>query len=213
MREHYRHVLADLESELAQLGTDVQSAVHAALWALEHESLGFAKQVITNDSLIDQRRYALERSALDLIARQQPLARDLRLVSTILSLASELERIGDYAEGIAELVLRCASLPPLILPEQIAAMATQSQAMLKAALSALHQRDAQALERLEADDNVVDDLYRTMTAWAFTTMREQPAVLERATYYLWVAHNLERIADRTINIAEGAVFISTGTVD
>ena len=212
MREHYLHALSELERQLDLLAKRVEQAIHESMWALEHQSLGFARQVIENDNVIDDSRYTIEQTALNLIARQQPLARDLRVVSAILGLASELERIGDYAEGIAEISIRCEYLPPVELPELIPQMTQHALSMLKEALEALHQRDAEAFERLHQKDDIVDNLYSELTTWAFEIMRENPQTLERATYYLWIGHNLERIADRTINIAEKAAYIATGTL-
>jgi len=211
MRERYLHALAELEEQIRAMGSLVERAVHNAIWSLEHNEAGFAHDIIAKDQVIDECRYAIETAALDVIARQQPLARDLRVVSAILNLASELERIGDYAEGIAEIFLRCAALPPLALPAQIPAMALHAEAMLRDALDALHRRDPEAAARLEAADNTVDVLYIEVTAWAMQSMREAPQTLERAMYYLWIAHNLERIADRTVNIGERTSFIATGT--
>jgi phosphate transport system protein len=212
MRERYLHALAELEAQIREMGALVERAVHNAIWALEHNEPAFAHDIIAKDRAIDARRYAIETAALQVIARQQPLAGDLRVVSAILDLASELERIGDYAEGIAEIFLRCETLLPLALPAQISKMAGNAEAMLHDALEALHQRDPEAAVRLETADTTVDVLYIEVTAWAMQSMREAPQTLERAMYYLWIAHNLERIADRTVNIGERTTFIATGTL-
>ena len=213
MRERYLHALAELEAQIRDMGGLVKRAVHNAIWALEHNAPAFAHEIIAKDRAIDERRYAIETAALDVIARQQPLARDLRTVSAILDLASELERIGDYAEGIAKILLRCAAQPALALPAPIPAMAAHAEAMLHDALEALHNRDPEAAVRLERADTSVDVLYIEVTAWAMQSMRKSPQTLERAMYYLWIAHNLERIADRTVNIGERTTFIATGTLE
>ncbi|MBA3469160.1 MAG: phosphate signaling complex protein PhoU [Herpetosiphonaceae bacterium] len=212
MRERYLHALAELEGQIRDMGALVKRAVHNAIWSLEHNQPAFAHEIIAKDREIDMRRYAIETAALHVIARQQPLAGDLRVVSAILDLASELERIGDYAEGIAEIFLRCARQPPLALPPPISTMARHAEAMLNDALESLHNRDPEAATRLEAADTAVDVLYIEVTAWAMQSMRESPQTLERAMYYLWIAHNLERIADRTVNIGERTSFIATGVV-
>lgn len=210
MREHFFHDLAQLEAQIRDMGDVVCRSVRDALWALERNEPAFAQQVIVNDNDIDDRRYEIETAVLQVIARQQPLARDLRVVSSFLELASEIERIGDYAEGIAELAIRCATLAPLAMPPFINQMAECAQTMLRDALDALHSRDPQAANRLETADDQVDAIYREMLAWSFETMRTQPEHVERTTYYIWIAHNLERIADRTINIGERTAFIATG---
>ncbi|HEY1016119.1 MAG TPA: phosphate signaling complex protein PhoU [Herpetosiphonaceae bacterium] len=211
-RGHFLHDLAELERQIMELGAEAETAVTRAMWALTHRAPIFARQVIANDSVIDERRYAVEQAALHLLARQQPIAGDLRKVSAITGLASELERIGDYAEGIAEIVLRCAELPEpvLELPPMIEAMSARALAMLRQALRSLAERDSGAAARLETEDSEVDTLYREAVDWSMCQMRAEPANVESAMYYVWVAHNLERIADRTVNIAERAAFIVTG---
>lgn len=210
IRGHYLHDLAELERQIYELGSEVKTAVSRAMWSLEHHAPAFAMQVIDHDNVIDDLRYAIEQAAFSLIARQQPLARDLRAISAITGLASELERIGDYAEGIAAIVVRSVQLPALEPPAMLSQMAEKAQAMLDDALLALQHRDASAAERLENADSVVDALYQEVHRWSLRLMHDEPQHIERAMYYVWAAHNLERIADRTVNIGERTVFIATG---
>lgn len=213
MREHYYHSLAELEGQLREMGQLVERAVREAAWALERSETGFARQIVANDTAIDELRYTIETAALNLIARQQPLARDLRTINTMIGTATELERIGDYAEGIARLVLRIDHLAPAEPPPQLPSMAAIAQHMLRDAMAAFVMRDAQAGPRFQLADNEIDDLYSDLSAWVLNRMREQPAAIERMIAYLQTAHNFERIADRTVNIAERTTFIATGVLD
>jgi phosphate transport system protein len=212
IRGNYEHSIADLQRRLVALGDLVDTAIIKSLWALRDHDVAAARRVIANDTAIDEQRYELEEQALRLIARQQPLAGDLRAISSWMGLASELERIGDYAEGIAAVTVRIAELPVLELSPLFSQMANEARAMLKDAIQAIVDRDATAAERLERADDHVDALYEQVLRQLLAIMRDQPELSETATYLLWAAHNLERIADRTINIAERAAFIATGTI-
>ena len=212
IRGHYEHDIADLERRLLALGEMVDRAIVNAIWALMHHDVGGARRVIANDTAIDEQRYEIEEQALRLIARQQPLAGDLRAISSWMGLASELERIGDYAEGLAAVVVRTADLPVLEPPLLLEQMAIEARMMLRKAIHAIVARDATAAEQMERADDHVDELYSRVLRELLAVMREHPDLSETATYLLWAAHNLERIADRTVNIAERAVFIATGTL-
>jgi len=212
IRAHYEHDLAELQRRLLSLGETVERSIVSAVWALMHRDASAARRVVRDDAVIDELRYDLEEHALRLLALQQPLASDLRTISALMGLASELERIGDYAEGIAAVVLRSAALADFEAPPIVYQMAQEARAMLRTALQAVVERDAGAVERLERADDQVDDLYQQVLQELLTTMRAYPQQSEAATYLLWAAHNLERIADRTVNIAERAAFIATGTL-
>ena len=212
IRGHYEHDLADLQRRLLWLAEPVEQAIVRAVWALMNADAAAARRVIAGDTTIDSLRYDLEEYALRLIVRGQPFAGDLRTISAFMSLAAELERIGDYAEGIAKIVLRRAALPKLKVPAILNEMAGAARAMLQQGLRALVERDATAVERLERADDTVDQLYRQLSADLMALMREEPLQIEAALYLLWAAHNLERIADRTVNIAERAAFVATGTL-
>lgn len=212
IRGRYEHDIAVLQRRFLALGDLVDRAIGNAVWALVHHDVSGARRVIANDTVVDEQRYTLEEEALLLIARQQPLARDLRVISTWMGLASELERIGDYAEGIAAVAVRTAGLPVLEPSPLLNQMANEARVMLRNAIHAIVVRDATAAERMERADDHIDELYTLVLRDLLTIMREHPDLSETATYLLWAAHNLERIADRTVNIAERAAFIATGTL-
>ncbi len=209
-RPRFEHDLLSLQRTLTALGEAAEHAVVRAVWALQHRDLAAAERVIVEEDAIDEARYNVEDQALRLIARQNPLATDLRVISTIMGLASELERIGDYAEGIAEIAIRLTKLPSLDVPPVMEEMANRAREMLRVSLAAVVARDASARERQEASDDIVDEQYQQVLQELLATMREHPALVEPATYMLWAAHNIERIADRTTNITERAGFIATG---
>jgi phosphate transport system protein len=211
-RERFLREMTELERELQALGKLVDSSIERAVWALKQRALGEAQAVARYDDEIDDAAEALEEHALNLIALQGPVATDLRMVSSLIRCASELERMGDHAEGIAVLVLRSAEHPPFPLPPQIDTMAKEARLLLRAALEALMQRDPSANLRLKDHDDLVDKLYDEVFALVQEHMRADPALVSGGTYMLWMAHNLERIADRATNIAEYVEFIVRGRI-
>ena len=166
--------------------------------------------MVKEDDIIDQKRFDLEERCIELIATQQPLAGDLRILITVLHVAVELERMGDYAEGIAKISLMMGDEPPLKPLIDIPRMADLSAGMLRRSLDAFVNRDVVSAMAVCDDDDKVDDLYDQVYRELLTYMLEDSGAIRRATYLLWVAHNLERIADRTTNIAERVIFLVTG---
>ena len=213
IRAHFIHDLGELQQRLQRLAELVEHAMAQAIWALGRLDTHEAQRVIAGDNAIDTLRYEMEELAIQIIARQQPLAGDLRVIIALLGLASELERIGDYAEGIADITLRCARCAPLPLPPGIHTMAQRARDMLRQSIQAVVSRDPGAGERLNQLDDEIDALYNEQLQHLLVVMREHPEQSEAATYLLWVAHNLERIADRTVNIGERATYVATGTLD
>ncbi len=207
-RSQYVHELAKLQERLLWMGETVEKAVGSAVWALIHHDASAARSVVVGDKAINELRYNLEEEALLLIARQQPFAGDLRMISAVIGVTGELERIGDYAHGIGQIVLRGADLPRLDPPPVLQTMAQRVREMLRQALQAVVERDGAAVARFEQADDAVDQMYQQAIETLMTSMRERPAQIETAMYVIWAAHNLERIADRAVNIAERAAFIA-----
>lgn len=212
LREHYDQQLRGLQSDLLRMGAMVESAIGRSVEALKGQDVDLARQVIADDDLIDRAQYALEEKALMLIATQQPLARDLRGISAAISIASELERMGDYAEGIAEITLRGSNFPLLKPLVDIPRMAVMAQRMLHDALEAYTRLDLPAARALGQADDEVDALTGTVQRELIDFMIRQPDTIERATHLLYVVHNLERMADRATNIGERIVFMITGQI-
>ena len=210
VRADFDRDLRMLQDELLLLGSMVEKAIAKALDALKRRDIEASEQVIKEDDLIDHKRLELEDRCIDLIARQQPLASDLRIVVTVLHLAVELERIGDYAEGIAKISLRMKDSPPLKPLIDIPRMAERASDMLRRSLDSFVNRDVVSAMAVCNDDDEVDDLYDQVYRELLTYMMDDPTTIQRATYLLWVAHDLERIADRTTNIAERVIFLVTG---
>ena len=204
--------LADLQQHLLRLAEAVDRAIVGATWALAHRDTDEAQRVIDGDAAIDELRYALEQDAILLLAGQQLLADDARAISAMMLIAAELERMGDHAGGIATIVLRSVELPSMGMPAALGQMAHKAREMLQHAIRAVIQRDTEAAVRLGRIDDTIDRLYQRVQWEALPAMREHPEQTEWATYLLWIGHNLERIADRAVNIAERAAFIATGTM-
>jgi phosphate transport system protein len=210
VRADFDRNLKALQDDLLMLASMVESAISRSIEALKNRDLETSRQVIKEDDLIDRRRYQLEDQCIDLIATQQPIAIDLRTLMAVLHIAVELERMGDYAEGIGKISLMMGDEPPIKPLIDIPKMAEKASSMLQRSLDALVNRDPQAAVQVCDDDDEVDDLYDRVYRDLLTHMTRDPSSIQRATYLLWVAHDLERIADRATNIAERVIFLVTG---
>lgn len=211
--------LRELLGELILLGNLVERSVLKAVDALKNRDLETARTVIKEDDVIDRKRFELEEQCIYLMATQQPLATDLRAIITVLHVSVELERIGDYAEGIAKISLLMGDEPPLKPLVDIPRMANQSIDMMHRGMESLTRavemdEDEEAIKTIARqvcdDDDEVDALYDQVYRELLIFMLQDPKAIQRATYLLWVAHNLERIADRATNIAERVIFLITG---
>ena len=212
-RQDFDRNLTALQDELLLLGNMVEKAIAKSLDALRRRDLAASEEVIRHDDIIDVKRFQLEERCIDLIATQQPLAGDLRILVTVLHLAVELERMGDYAEGIAKISVMMGEEPPLKPLIDIPRMAEKASDMLRRSLEAFVNRDVVAARVVCNDDDEVDDLYDQVYQELLTFMMADPSTIKRATYLLWVAHDLERIADRTTNIAERVIYLVTGRME
>ncbi len=211
-REHYDQQLRSLQDDLLRLASLVESSIQRSVTALKNQDVEEARRVISDDDLVDRRQYALEDKALLLIARQAPMAADLRMISAVISIASELERIGDYAEGIAKITIRGANEPLLKPLIDVPRMADLAIRMLRQAVDAFVNRDVEAARRLTAEETEVDQLTTQVQNELLSYMLRDPKNIERALHLMFVAHNLERVADRTTNIAERLIFLVTGEI-
>lgn len=209
-RADFDRELRQLQDDLLELGSMVEKAVAKAITALKGRDLEMSHHVVAEDDLIDHKRFQLEEQCVELIATQQPLARDLRAIISVLHISVELERMGDYAEGIAKISIMMGNEPPLKPLIDIPRMAEKSMDMLRRSLDALVKRDVEAAEKVCRDDDEVDALYDQVYRELIFFMIQDPKTVQRATYLLWVAHDLERVADRATNIAERVIFLVTG---
>jgi len=210
-REGFHQRIRELEQDIMQMGEMVISAVTRSVEALKSLDADEARRVVANDAQVNKKRWQLEEKCVDLIARQQPVASDLREIIAVLSIVRDLERIGDYAEGIGKIVLMHGDQPlvrPLIYIPQ---MAEKAVSMLRRSIEAFIKRDADTARAICAEDDEVDALYDQAYHEMLQRMIENPSVITRATYLIWAAHNVERIADRATNICESVVYLVTGT--
>ena len=210
IRSQFHREIQDLQEQLLRMGSMVEKQLDrsiSALRTLDHES---ARQVIEADNEIDRLRYQIEEHAIQLIATQQPMASDLRTLVAALNIVVDMERMGDYAEGIAKIVLMHDNQPLLKPLIDIPRMANLAESMLHRSLDAFVNRDAAAAERVADEDDQMDELYNQVYRELLTYMLNDPRTIDRATWLLWVAHNLERVADRATNICERVVYLVTG---
>jgi phosphate transport system protein len=202
--------LGQLQQEVVSLAGIVDKAIIRAVDALKRRDLAESQQVVREDDYIDQKRYEIEERCIDLIATQQPMARDLRTIIALLHISVELERIGDYAEGISKISLMMGEEPPLKPLIDIPRMADKATQMLRDSLDSLVSRDVVKANQVWQDDDEVDALYDQVYRELLLFMIQNPQTIQKATYLLWTAHDLERIADRATNIAERVIFLVTG---
>ncbi|MBE9501831.1 MAG: phosphate signaling complex protein PhoU [Dehalococcoidia bacterium] len=212
-RESFERHLGELQNEVLVLGFMAEKAIFHSVEALKQRDLAAAEQVIANDLQINQKRHDVEEKCIELIATQQPMAGDLRVIVAVLNIIVELERMADYAEGIAKITLMIGDEPPLKPLIDVPRMAEKARDMLRRSLSAFIGRDIEAAKQICVEDDEVDDLYDQVYRELLTFMIEDPRTITRATRLIWVAHNLERIADRVTNICERVVFMVTGKIE
>ena len=212
-RASFDHALRGLQDEVLVLGSMVDKAIERSIVALRQLDQQAAREIIQDDLTINHERFQIEEQAIELIATQQPMARDLRRIVAVLNIIVELERIGDYAEGTAKIVLlhgEQSLLKPLI---DIPRMADRARDMLRRSLDAFVERDATAARQIAAEDDEVDALYEQVYRELLTFMLGDPRTIDRATWLIWVSHNLERIADRVTNICERVVYEVSGKME
>jgi len=205
--ERKTHQLLD---EILVLGSMVEQAILKAVDALKRQDLDLAQRIYDGDIRINTKRFDIETEAMVLIATQQPMARDLRILASTLDVATELERIGDYAKGIANICLMMGQEAPIKPLVDIPYMAKVTTDMLHKALAAFVEADVEVAQQIPPEDDLVDGLYNQVFRELITFMISDPTTIDRANYLMWAAHNLERAADRVINICERTIYVATG---
>jgi phosphate transport system protein len=209
-RESFERELQRLEDDVLALGSMVENALVESVEVLKRRDSDGSRRLIAQDRRINGRRFAIEADALALIATQQPMAGDLRVIAAVLDVAGELERIGDYAKGIARINLLIGEGPLLKPLVDIPRMAERARDMLHRALDAFVRQDVTLARAIPAEDNEVDKLYNQVYRELLTYVMADQSVIEQSNFLLWVAHNLERAADRVTNICERVLFTATG---
>ena len=210
-RETLDRKLRHLLDEVLVMDSLVEAALITSVEALKKRDLELARQVYAGDVQINAKRFQLETDIIITIATTQPvMAGDLRLVASILEVVGELERMGDYAKGIAHITLKMGTQPPVKPLIDIPRMLEIAVDMLHRAVSAFVSHDVEAARLIPLGDDQVDDLYNQIYRELVAIMFSDPATIDRANYLMWVAHNLERVADRVTNICERTVYTTTG---
>ena len=209
-RETLDHHIKNLIDDILLLGSMVEKSTLDAVEALKKRDVKRAHQIYEADEQINAKRFEIENSVMVLIATQQPMAIDVRILSSAFEVANELERMGDYAKGIARICILMANQPPVKPLVDIPRMAEKTTDMLHRALEAFVQRDAETARQIPKEDDIVDGLYNQVIRELITYMIADTSVINRANYLMWAAHNLERMADRVTNICERTIYVATG---
>lgn len=205
--------LTDLRDSILCLGGMVETAIERAIQALREQDEYLARQVIAGDEEINTKRYDIEEQCVRLIATQQPAAGDLRAIVAAIHIVTELERMGDHASGVADLAIRLAGQPHLKPLIDVPRMAEIDRGMIHTSLDAYFKRDPTLALETARQDAEIDGLYDQVYRELLTYMLSDPTTITRATYLLWVTHNLERIADRVTNICERVIYMCTGKME
>jgi phosphate transport system protein len=212
MRKTFEMEIQQLKDELLLMGSMVEQQLLDAVDALKRRDVEASRRIYAADGKINSKRFGIEEQVMILIATQQPMAHDLRLLASILEVSAEPERIGDYAKGIAKINMRMgedALLKPLI---DIPRMAQKASDILHRALTAFYNEDMETARAIPAEDDEVDALYSQVYHELISFIVADLKTIDRANYLLWTAHDLERFADRVTNICERTVFIVTGEI-
>ena len=210
MRKTFETEIQQLKDELLVLGSMVEQQILGSVEALKKRDVEASRRIQETDLQVNAKRYAIEEQVMVVIATQQPMAHDLRLLASILEVSGELERMGDYAKGIATVNIRMGNQPLLKPLIDIPRMAQIGADMLHRSLTAFIAEDAETARTIPQEDDSVDQLYTQIYHELMMFVIQDPKTIERANWLLWVAHNLERVADRVTNICERTVFVATG---
>ena len=210
IRKTFENEIQQVKDEVLLLGSMVEHAIMASVEVLKKRDIQGAERIIDEDKEINKKRFAIENQLMILIATQQPMAHDLRLLASCMEIISELERMGDYAKGIANINVRMGEEPLLKPFIDIPRMAQIGTSMLHRSLTAFINEDVETAKAIPVEDDEVDALYNQIYRELMMIIIQDPKSIERANWLLWVAHNLERVADRVTNICERTVFIATG---
>lgn len=209
-RQVFQQRIDALQDSLVRLSDMVCVAISDAVTALKERDQELAQHVVANDRELNELRFEVDETCLALLATQQPAASDLRRILSAMSVVQDLERMGDHAANVARIVIRMAGEPPLKPLIDIPYMARRCCDMLRRAITAYADTDAEAAKVISEDDEIVDQLYEQVFRELLTYMIEDERTIPRAMHLLFVAHNLERIADRVSNICERVLYIKTG---
>jgi phosphate transport system protein len=212
-KEAFEKLLREDKEEVLVMGNMVEKALSRSVEALKKRDLNMAHQIIADDSKINQKRFEIEKNSIQLIENQRPGVSELNAIVAILNIIIELERIGDYAAGIAKIVVMIGDEPPLKPLIDIPRMCDITIEMIQHSLKAFVENDANGAIQVIGMDEVVDGIYDQVFRELLTFMMTDPKTINRATRLIWVAHNIERAADRATNICERVVYMVTGKME
>ncbi|MCI0611148.1 MAG: phosphate signaling complex protein PhoU [Anaerolineae bacterium] len=200
----------EIKNDVLLLSRMVEQAVMESASALKDNDVDRSRQVLLNDMDINRKRYEIEISIVVLMATQQPVARDLRLLAASLDICTELERMGDYAKEIANINIRSEGLSLPAILKDVYSMAEKGVDILHRAMTTFANEDTQTAMAIIYEDDVIDECYTRLYYEAVNNVLGDPRNIERANYVIWIAHNLERLGDRVTNICERVIYIVTG---
>ena len=210
-RELLDRKIQHLLDEILVMDSMIENATAEAIRALKERDLETARNIYNGDKVINAKRFELENDCMITIATQQPImAGDLRLLASVLEVVGELERMGDYAKGIAKICLLMGNEPPVKPLIDIPKMGEIVVDMLHRAVGAFVSEDVETARRIPDQDDQVDALYTQVYRDLVAVMIKDPSVIDRANHLMWAAHNLERMADRVTNICERTIYVVTG---
>ena len=213
IRSMYHKKLREIQDDVLVMGSLAGEAILRSIEALKNKDLDLAQQIVAGDQKINDMRFGIEEKCIQLIVTQQPIANELRIIIAVLNIITEVERIGDYAEGIAKITIMIGDEPPVKPLVDIPIMAEQAVDMLRRSLDAFINQDAEAARKICIEDDIVDHLYDQIYLELLALMMKNPQIVSRATRLIWVAHDLERSADRVTNICERVIFVITGKME
>jgi phosphate transport system protein len=202
--------MQEVKDDVLLLSSMVEQAVLNSAEALRDHDLEYAREIFSNDILINRKRFEIELSIMVLIATQQPIAHDLRLLAASLDICTELERMGDYAKGIANINLRSEGLSLPHILRDVYSMAEKAVDMLHRAMTTFADEDVQTAKAIIREDDLIDECYARLYYEAIQSVLGDSTNIERANYVIWAAHNLERLGDRVTNVCERVIYIVTG---
>ncbi len=212
-REAYRAALKDVQLDVVEMSEMTASAIKKSVQALKDRDMKASERVVKGDKHINKKRFAIEKKCMMLIATQQPMAKDLRMLGAVINIITDLERIADHADGIAKISISIGK-DPIVKPlVDIPRMAEKGIGMLERSITAFQNKDEEAARKVCDEDDDVDALYDQIYRELLLMMIADPKIIKGATYLMWAAHNLERIADRVTNIAERVVYMVTGKME
>jgi len=208
--KHYEQQLRELKDKLLLMSHQAEQMISDAIRALVERKPSLAEEVIQRDDQLDKLEIAIDNTCYEVLALEQPVARDLRFIATALKIVKDIERIGDIAVNIAERGLELIQEPELKRLVDLPIMADAAQKILKESLDAFVNSDADLAEKVITNDNIVDDLYEQIFRELLTYMLEDPRAISRAIKLIFIAKHLERVGDHSANIAEMVIFLVRG---